>query len=61
MSGFDPKAKKKKKTLEDKGDSDTDCNWRHWNGPHKNGKETGEIGNQRKNCNHPDHGNFRIS
>ena len=37
------------------------ANWCAWNGPHWPGKESGRIGDQRKNQDHPDHSIVKIS
>ena len=39
--------KELKKTMEHKGDSDTNCNWCNWNNPQRIGKGSGRHGNLR--------------
>ena len=42
-----------KKGMEHEGDGDTICKLHTWNGPQRLGKETGKVGNQRTNQDHP--------
>ena len=46
---------------EHEGDGDTNCSWCPWNGPQEPGKETGWIGDQRKNRYHLDYITIKIS
>ena len=48
-------ARELKKAVEQEGDSDSNCCWCTWNGPQKLRIKNEEIGNQRKNWDHPDH------
>ena len=42
-----------KKVVEHESDGDTNCNWGTGKGPKGLGKETGRVGNQRENRQHP--------
>ena len=48
-------ARWKKKSVKHVGDSDTDCNWRTWNGLQSLEKRIGAIGKKNR-----DHSDFRI-
>ena len=54
-------ARELKKTVENEGDSDTNCNWCTWGNHKRLGRKTGETENQSKNQNHPDHSIAEIS
>ena len=51
---------KTKKAVEQVVDGDTNSNWFAWNGHQILRKETGGIGNPRKNRDHPDHSITKI-
>ena len=53
-------ARELKKVLEREHDGDTSCSWSPCNCPQKFEKETGGIGDQRKNQDHLDHSNAKI-
>ena len=46
-------ARELKKAVEHEGDGDTNCNWCTWNDPQRLRRNTGRIGNERKNEDHP--------
>ena len=43
------------------GDGNNNCSWCIWIDHQELGKETGRIGDQRKNQDHPEHSIFKIS
>ena len=53
-------ARELKTSMENEGDSDTNCNWCTWNNPQRTGKGTGRLGNKRTHIDHPNYSIIKI-